>query len=57
MQANVTEPRGAVVPTLRYRDVAAAIDWLCNAFGFDKHLVVSGNEAPSATPSSPSATA
>ena len=44
MQANVTEPRGAVVPTLRYRDVAAAIDWLCNAFGFDKHLVVSGND-------------
>jgi len=26
-----------VVPTLRYRDVAAAIDWLCEAFGFD-HL-------------------
>jgi uncharacterized glyoxalase superfamily protein PhnB len=44
MQANVTQPRGAVVPTLRYRDVATAIDWLCNAFGFDKHLVVSGND-------------
>jgi uncharacterized glyoxalase superfamily protein PhnB len=43
MHANVTEPGGTVVPTLRYRDVAAAIDWLCNAFGFEKHLVVSGD--------------
>ena len=44
MHANVTEPGGAVVPTLRYRDVAAAIDWLCNAFGFEKHLVVGGDD-------------
>jgi uncharacterized glyoxalase superfamily protein PhnB len=44
MQANVTEPGGTVVPTLRYRDVAAAIDWLCNALGFDKQLVVNGDD-------------
>ena len=44
MHANVTEPGGTVVPTLRYRDVAAAIDWLCNAFGFDKHHIVSGDD-------------
>ncbi len=31
-----------VIPTLRYRDAPAAIDWLCNAFGFEKHLVVPG---------------
>src|SRR5437016_7353926 len=43
MHADVTEPRGTVVPTLRYRDVATAIDWLCNTFGFEKHLVVSGD--------------
>ena len=43
MYANVIEPGGTVVPTLRYRDVAAAIDWLCNAFGFEKHLVVGGD--------------
>jgi uncharacterized glyoxalase superfamily protein PhnB len=43
MHANVTEPGGTVVPTLRYRDVAAAIEWLCNAFGFERHLVVSGD--------------
>ncbi|HJU30797.1 MAG TPA: VOC family protein [Hyphomicrobiaceae bacterium] len=37
---NVMEPAGAIVPTLRYRDLAAAIDWLCNAFGFEAHHVV-----------------
>jgi uncharacterized glyoxalase superfamily protein PhnB len=34
------KPSGAIVPILRYRDVAAAIDWLCGAFGFERHLVV-----------------
>lgn len=37
--------RGAViVPTMRYRDAAAAIDWLCRAFGFERHLVVPGED-------------
>ena len=27
---------------LRYRDVAAAVDWLCAAFGFEKQTVVAG---------------
>jgi uncharacterized glyoxalase superfamily protein PhnB len=31
-----------IIPTLRYRDAGAAIEWLCRAFGFEKHLVVSG---------------
>lgn len=31
-----------IIPTLRYRDAKAAIDWLCQAFGFKKHLVVHG---------------
>jgi uncharacterized glyoxalase superfamily protein PhnB len=44
MRANITEPGGTVVPTLRYRDAAAAIDWLCNAFGFEKNLVVNGDD-------------
>jgi uncharacterized glyoxalase superfamily protein PhnB len=37
-------PRSAptIIPTLRYRDAPAAIDWLCRAFGFEKHLVVPG---------------
>jgi hypothetical protein len=29
-----------IIPTLRYRDGQAAIDWLCKAFGFKKQLVV-----------------
>ena len=29
-----------VISCLRYRDAPAAIDWLCNTFGFEKHLVV-----------------
>jgi uncharacterized glyoxalase superfamily protein PhnB len=28
---------------MRYRDAPAAIDWLCNAFGFEKSLVVPGD--------------
>ncbi|MES3004333.1 MAG: VOC family protein [Pseudomonadota bacterium] len=30
----------SVIPTLRYRDALAAIDWLCRNFGFEKQLVV-----------------
>ena len=28
-----------IIPCLRYRDALAAIDWLCEAFGFEKHAV------------------
>lgn len=42
MHAHAIGPSGTIVPTLRYRDIAAAIDWLCNAFGFERHLVVPG---------------
>ncbi|MCD9086348.1 VOC family protein [Stenotrophomonas sp. SY1] len=28
-----------VIPCLRYRDAPAAIDWLCNAFGFQRQAV------------------
>jgi len=33
-----------VVTGMRYHDAPAAIDWLCRAFGFEKHLVVPGDE-------------
>lgn len=29
-----------LVPLIRYRDVAAAVDWLSNAFGFEKRNIV-----------------
>ena len=35
--------QATVIPCLRYRDAPAAIEWLCNTFGFEKHLVVSGD--------------
>jgi uncharacterized glyoxalase superfamily protein PhnB len=31
--------KSTVIPSLRYRDAPAAIDWLCKAFGFEKHAV------------------
>ena len=32
--------KATLIPCLRYRDAPAAIEWLCQAFGFEKHLVV-----------------
>ncbi|MEO5558267.1 MAG: VOC family protein [Dokdonella sp.] len=34
--ANTT---ATIIPSLRYRDALAAIEWLCRAFGFEKHSV------------------
>ena len=31
-----------VIPGLRYRNASQAIEWLCRAFGFQRHLVVPG---------------
>lgn len=39
IDANVREIETAVVPVMRYRNLPAAIDWLCAAFGFEKHHV------------------
>ncbi len=33
-----------IVPSLRYSDAPAAIDWLCRAFGFERQLVVPGED-------------
>ena len=32
--------KATVIPALRYRDAPAAIEWLCDNLGFEKHLVV-----------------
>jgi uncharacterized glyoxalase superfamily protein PhnB len=29
-----------VIPTLRYQNAPKAIDWLCKAFGFQRHTVI-----------------
>lgn len=40
MADNAKNTTVTVIPTMRYKDGAAAIEWLCKAFGFEKHLVV-----------------
>lgn len=35
-------PHPTITPGLLYHDAAAAIEWLCQAFGFRKRLVVPG---------------
>jgi uncharacterized glyoxalase superfamily protein PhnB len=32
-----------LIPCLRYKDAPRAIDWLCQVFGFERHLVVPGD--------------
>ncbi len=38
------DPAGTLYPCLYYDDALAAIDWLERAFGFQRRLVVSGDE-------------
>ena len=42
----MAESRSTVMPTLRYRNAPAAIDWLCRVFGFARHAV---HELPDGT--------
>lgn len=47
MTITASEPKAALAPAtvypfMGYEDAAAAIDWLCRAFGFEKQLVVPG---------------
>ena len=34
--------KSTVITTMRYRNAPAAIEWLCDTLGFEKHLVVPG---------------
>jgi len=40
MADNVKNTTATIIPSLRYNNAAAAVEWLCEAFGFEKHLVV-----------------
>ena len=45
MIVNRSAPTATVVPVLVYEDVAKALEWLCNAFGFTerlRHVTASG---------------
>ena len=35
-------PAGSIIPTIRYKDCPAAIDWLQRAFCFETHFIVPG---------------
>lgn len=39
-----TKGRSPVIPSFRYLDAPAAIEWLCDVFGFEQNLVVPGEE-------------
>jgi uncharacterized glyoxalase superfamily protein PhnB len=42
MNRHALDTRVTVIPSLRYRDAQAAIEWLCRAFGFEKQVVYEG---------------
>jgi uncharacterized glyoxalase superfamily protein PhnB len=41
---NRIDAGSAVVPVMRYRNLPAAIEWLCRAFGFEKHRLTVCNK-------------
>ena len=44
MGDNTKATTARIIPTVRYKDAAAAVEWLGEAFGFEKHLVVPGED-------------
>jgi uncharacterized glyoxalase superfamily protein PhnB len=44
MPATQIATKSTIMPTLRYRNAPAAIDWLCNVFGFTRHAVYSNSD-------------
>jgi len=34
------ESKAKIIPSIRYKNCEKAIEWLCEAFGFEKHLTV-----------------
>ena len=42
MTTIATHTKSTIMPGLRYQDAAAAIEWLCNVLGFERHAVYPG---------------
>ncbi len=42
LMASKPDTGGRIIPALRYKEANAAIDWLCQAFGFEKKMVMPG---------------
>lgn len=45
MLTNRSMPSATVIPELAYPDVAAAVEWLCKAFGFTLRLRIGNHRA------------
>lgn len=45
MLANRSMPSSTVIPVLRYPDVARAVQWLCDAFGFIERVRIGNHRA------------
>ncbi len=43
MSSAISAGQATVISCLRYRNAVQAIKWLCEAFGFEEHLVVPGD--------------
>ncbi|MDB5909996.1 MAG: glyoxalase [Massilia sp.] len=43
MPTNPSSSGSTMIPCLRYKDAPRAIDWLCQVLGFERHLVVPGD--------------
>jgi uncharacterized glyoxalase superfamily protein PhnB len=41
MPTTEVQTKSTIMPTLRYRDAPAAIDWFCKILGFERHAVYS----------------
>ena len=50
MIANRSIPNSVVLPQLAYPDVTIAADWLCDAFGFERRLLIGNHRAQLTVP-------
>ncbi|MEP7098146.1 MAG: VOC family protein, partial [Dokdonella sp.] len=44
MSSTAANTVATIIPSLRYRDALAAIEWLCGAFGFEKQAVYTDDD-------------
>jgi len=45
MLENRSMPPGTIIPELVYADVGAAVEWLCNVFGFSERLRIGNHRS------------
>ncbi|MCD2259989.1 VOC family protein [Psychroserpens luteolus] len=40
----MTTTKACIIPVIQYKNAKVAIEWICESFGFEKHLVVQGDD-------------